>query len=240
MARNTRRTDDQPQTEDQAPVEGVGQPRQAGITDEQRAALKASQEEARIKKAEEAELKKAERAAERAAAKEAKTKQREQEKTDAIAAKEAHRLEVEAATAEYKKAVDAAQSEVEGATALLDAAKEILKTARAEYRAAGGRIAGVGDEGGTVNRKYTVDYVSHDVATKGGRKSINNNDALAIALMGKDSDATFDVLRANGLEPGVWDHLNEGMKKMNAGNKLRALIKKGTPVTVDGIQVTAL
>lgn len=63
------------------------------------------------------------------------------------------------------------------------------------------------------------------------RHSRGNGDAVARALLGADFDA---VLKANGLTERMKAHAdkNSGQFRMIGGNMLRALIKKGEPVTI--------
>lgn len=81
-------------------------------------------------------------------------------------------------------------------------------------------------------------YDAAGTKSASGRKTVNNGDLLAKALEGKDSAAVIEVLTSNGGEAkDTWANLNEGMRRMSAGNVLRALWRKNGHVTVDGKRV---
>jgi hypothetical protein len=66
----------------------------------------------------------------------------------------------------------------------------------------------------------------------GGRKSLNNGDDLASLLAGLEPEQVIKLAElALDLEVGSlqtkYDSLNPGQKRMNAGNRLRAAIKRG-------------
>ena len=62
--------------------------------------------------------------------------------------------------------------------------------------------------------------------------------ALREAIEGDDGLIDVNKLAAvaaeNGLDFSKWQHLNVGQKRMNAGNILRARLKRGEPVTLNG------
>lgn len=69
--------------------------------------------------------------------------------------------------------------------------------------------------------------------TAGGRASVDNNDPLAQALRGLDADAVVDLVRANGGEVNPnWEHLNQGLRRMSAGNILRKLARRSEGIKV--------
>lgn len=77
--------------------------------------------------------------------------------------------------------------------------------------------------------------------TAGGRPSVNNGDRLATALTGKTGADMKKILKENGLEWNPeWDARNEGMQKMNASNRLRAAVKRGEKVKIDGKSIASL
>lgn len=77
--------------------------------------------------------------------------------------------------------------------------------------------------------------------TAGNRASVNNGDRLAQALTGKDGAAMKKVLKENGLDWNpAWDDKNQGMQKMNATNRLRAAIKRGEKIKVDGKTIASV
>lgn len=70
--------------------------------------------------------------------------------------------------------------------------------------------------------------------TAGGRKSLNNGDAVAVALDTLDADDVCSLAdQLLGAPDGwsshadKWAHLNRGHRRMCAGNKLRAAVKRG-------------
>jgi hypothetical protein len=79
--------------------------------------------------------------------------------------------------------------------------------------------------------KYREKYAAHDGST---------GDVLAVALKkvtsrdGKtDLAALREVAVANGVDLDRWAHLNLGMQRMNLGNRLRGMAKRGI-VTIGG------
>ena len=71
------------------------------------------------------------------------------------------------------------------------------------------------------------------VRTKVGG-SISCGDEVATALAGVDHEALFQFAATVGIDVAKYDHLNAGQKRMNVGNRLRNLVKKG------GVEVAAL
>jgi hypothetical protein len=74
----------------------------------------------------------------------------------------------------------------------------------------------------------------HYVATiaPSGRKSASNGDAVALFLEGKDADDVVVLAeQLLGLEQGElverYAKLNPGQRRMNAGNRIRAALKRG-------------
>lgn len=78
----------------------------------------------------------------------------------------------------------------------------------------------------TLNR-YRGNYEPH--LTPRGKKSLSNGDWLALQLAGL-TPAEVMVVASSALDqPGLtgrYAHLNPGQQRMNAGNRLRAAIKK--------------
>ena len=71
-----------------------------------------------------------------------------------------------------------------------------------------------------------------------GRKSLSNGDAIAQFLEMVAPDAVMtQAERILGLEAGFltekYQNLNEGQKRMNSGNRLRAALKRGDITPVD-------
>lgn len=78
--------------------------------------------------------------------------------------------------------------------------------------------------------KYRQSYVPTLAAS--GKKSLSNGDPLALVLAGMDYEAVYALaeywceLAAGSLEAKYRHLKNDGMRRMNAGNRLRALFKK--------------
>lgn len=78
----------------------------------------------------------------------------------------------------------------------------------------------------TLNR-YRDNYEPH--LTPQGKKSLSNGDWLAQQLAGLTPDEVVVVAASVLDQPGLTEryaHLNPGQQRMNAGNRLRAAIKK--------------
>ena len=75
------------------------------------------------------------------------------------------------------------------------------------------------------------------VKAPGGGTSYHNGDAVAEKLAGKSLEDVY-AFAAKTLKEDVkalqkkYEHLNVGMQRMNVGNKLRGLVKKGEHVTI--------
>jgi hypothetical protein len=52
-----------------------------------------------------------------------------------------------------------------------------------------------------------------------------------------DEKAYLDVCAENDLDPMKWDHLNNGMRRMNLGNVLRGRYRKGEEVVINGRKI---
>jgi hypothetical protein len=84
---------------------------------------------------------------------------------------------------------------------------------------------------------YRAGYVPSIAAS--GKKSLSNGDAVAKALEGKAAEEVLQIADSLlGLPSGTlqsqYARLNPGQQRMNAGNRLRAAVKKGTIAVVDG------
>lgn len=74
-----------------------------------------------------------------------------------------------------------------------------------------------------------------------GRKTVNNGDPLANALVGKTHTDVIELVRQHAPEKvsDRWSTLNPGMARMSAGNVLRAHWKREGVVTIDGKKIHA-
>ncbi len=84
---------------------------------------------------------------------------------------------------------------------------------------------------------YRAGYVPSIAAS--GKKSLSNGDAVAKALEGINAQEVLLMAESLlGLPSGTlqaqYARLNPGQQRMNAGNRLRAAVKKGTIAVVDG------
>jgi len=57
--------------------------------------------------------------------------------------------------------------------------------------------------------------------------SIVCGDDVSTALAGVELEALIKFAKANGVDTDKYAHLNNGQKRMNIGNRLRNLVKKG-------------
>lgn len=65
-----------------------------------------------------------------------------------------------------------------------------------------------------------------------GNASLDNGDEVAALLRGLSPDETCALADAVfGVDPGhhweKWQHLNAGQRRMNAGNRIRAVVRRG-------------
>ena len=86
--------------------------------------------------------------------------------------------------------------------------------------------------------KYRMGY--EDTASYSGRLSKHNGDDVAAILAGAEPGQVMAAAEALlGLEAGElvakYDRLNPGQKRMNAGNRIRAAIKRGD-ATIEDLQ----
>lgn len=94
--------------------------------------------------------------------------------------------------------------------------------------------------------KATHNYETVRVIGADGQpyRTTGNQDALARSLIGRSADQLFEIARKAGLKSKALEPnhgLNAGQVRMNLGNGLRALVKKGTPVRIDeGLVIKAL
>lgn len=81
--------------------------------------------------------------------------------------------------------------------------------------------------------KYRTRYVP--TLSAKGKKSLCNGDPLALLLSGLDLPALFAMAASVGLVDCEerYQSLNPGQKRMNVGNRLRAMVRKGA-ATIDG------
>jgi len=86
--------------------------------------------------------------------------------------------------------------------------------------------------------KYREQYVPTVAAS--GRKSLSNGDELAQTLEYKDHVVVMKIAETVlGLEAGFlatkYEKLNNGAKRMNSGNRIRAAIKRGD-ITIEDVK----
>lgn len=66
-------------------------------------------------------------------------------------------------------------------------------------------------------------------------KDANCGDGVAEALKGADLNALLDFAENHGIDVAKYAHLNNGQKRMNVGNRIRAIVKKGD-LTLEQLQ----
>lgn len=79
-------------------------------------------------------------------------------------------------------------------------------------------------------RAYKTNYESYQ--TPNGSISMDNGDDVALVLRGASPEAVMAAAeKLKGLEPGTlvtrYKKLNPGARRMNSGNQIRAMVKKG-------------
>lgn len=97
--------------------------------------------------------------------------------------------------------------------------------------------------GGDVIDRSKYTYETSEIKTADGKKKKvrDNGDRVAEAIRGMDADAVVKALKANGGKVNdAWSKLNAGMRRMAAGNALRALVRAGTTVEIGGKRVASL
>ena len=73
----------------------------------------------------------------------------------------------------------------------------------------------------------------HATVTASGNSSLNNGDPVALELAGKSAIEVMALadthcpIKGGQTHAAKYERLNEGSKRMNAGNKLRAAFKRG-------------
>ena len=65
--------------------------------------------------------------------------------------------------------------------------------------------------------------------------SVCSDNPVAHALAGADFDELVKFANAHGIDTAKYDALNKGQKRMNIGNRIRTLVKKGE-VTVEQLE----
>lgn len=82
--------------------------------------------------------------------------------------------------------------------------------------------------GNVIKAQYRGDFkqVEGYKTASGAQMICTNFDEVAAKLAGADSMALKQIARDYDIEY-TWEHLNPGMQRMNLGNRMRALIRKG-------------
>lgn len=120
-----------------------------------------------------------------------------------------------------------------------NAKKNVSKAAR-KVKAVAKKAATANDTKSVIDSaKYA--YQKSDDKTPGGRRCVDTNDRLAAAMRGLGVDDLKKVFKENKLDwKDRWNELNPGMARMNVGNVLRGVIKKGTSVKIAGKSIASL
>lgn len=74
--------------------------------------------------------------------------------------------------------------------------------------------------------------------TESGAPSVHCGDVLASSMAGLDNDGIAKVARENKVDADKWSKLNFGQIRMNLGNVLRGMIRRGEKVTVSGKSIS--
>ncbi len=86
--------------------------------------------------------------------------------------------------------------------------------------------------------KYRAGYLPSVAAS--GRKSLNNGDAIAAVLEGREAKEVLQIAErllgfADGELQARYERLNVGQRRMNGGNRIRSAVKRGD-VTIEQLQ----
>lgn len=103
-------------------------------------------------------------------------------------------------------------------------------------------------DGSRIKQKYRQKYAENakkherKAHTATGRNSLNNGDQLAIAmenlLPSEVCDVADDVFKQpKGTHATKYGHLNEGMRRMNAGNRIRGAVKRNEISVEDALNL---
>jgi len=96
---------------------------------------------------------------------------------------------------------------------------------------------------GDVIARDKYKYEATEIKTADGKKKkvVDNGDRVSAALRGLSADEVVKVAKANGIEiKDSWANLNEGMRRMAAGNALRGVVRSGKSIDVNGKKVASL
>jgi hypothetical protein len=93
-------------------------------------------------------------------------------------------------------------------------------------------------ESKSVIDRLKYQYEQSDVKTASGkRKTVDNGDDVAQVLRGKTAEEALTIAELNGAtrdQIGNWKTKNPGMVRMNVGNFLRGVARKGGKIKVSG------
>lgn len=100
-----------------------------------------------------------------------------------------------------------------------------------------------GNDGGDIIDRGRYQYERHEIKLESGKKKKvrDNGDRIAEALRGLSPDDAVKAVRDNGGEVNDnWKNLNPGLRRLAAGNALRAIVRSGKTVEVGGKRVASL
>jgi len=119
-----------------------------------------------------------------------------------------------------------------------------IRKPKAAKKAANTRKAKAASSGkGIIGPEYRKEYaVDRKNKTASGNPTVSNGDRIAQAMRGLDLDACSKVAKENKLQDKFsgWAKLNPGQQRMNLGNVLRGLVRKGEGATVQGKAIKSL
>jgi hypothetical protein len=111
----------------------------------------------------------------------------------------------------------------------------VAKTKKSNKKAPKVRKARTGAGKSIIPDAYRSQYKKvKGVKTESGAPAVHCGDGLAGLMAGLDNDAIAKVGRENKVDVAKWSKLNPGQVRMNLGNVLRGMIRRGEKVTVQG------
>lgn len=97
------------------------------------------------------------------------------------------------------------------------------------------------EKGASLIDRDKYQYEKRDVKTASGkRKVVDNGDRIAKAMAGVTTEDLQKIADKNGIEKKMSSYPNPGMARMNLGNMLRAKVRGGTKVDINGTVVASL
>ena len=83
------------------------------------------------------------------------------------------------------------------------------------------------DDGYRQTYRANNDSCGDDIASTLTEATVNGEGKVSIPNL-------YAIAADNDIDPAKYEHLNNGMQRMNIGNRLRGRLRKGLDVTIDG------